>query len=182
MNPCHRKGDEQMMIGTEKRLIWTVTVIIFGIWIGNLFATDGTQALTLSGALSQVKLFDGLTDAERDSLKTAATLRRSTEGERIIQQGQILDKMFVILDGEGEVWVNGKYLLTLSGQFLVGEIEFLDTLPASADVILVKESDFIELDNAAFGRLVEKQPRLGYVLMREIAKIEGKRLRDTDSK
>jgi len=171
-----------MIIGTGKRLICTVLVVMLDIWVSNLFAVDEVKTLTLSGALSQVKLFDGLTDAERDSLKTAATLRRSTEGERIIQQGQILDKMFVILDGEGEVWVNGKYLLTLSGQFLVGEIEFLDTLPASADVILVKESDFIELDNAAFGRLMEKQPRLGYVLMREIAKIEGKRLRDTDSK
>ena len=171
-----------MITGTGKRLIWTAMIVVLGSCVCNSFAADESEELTLSGALSQVKLFAELTNAERDALKTAAALRRSTAEERIIEQGQILDKMFIILEGEGEVWVNGKYLLTLSGQFLVGEIEFLDTLPASADVVLLKETDFIELDNAALIGLMEKQPRMGYVLMREIAKIEGKRLRDTDSK
>ncbi len=171
-----------MITGTGKRLIWTVVVVLFGSWVCNSFAADKAKELTLSGALSQVKLFAELTDVERDALKNATTLRRSTAGERIIEQGKILDKMFIILKGEGEVWVNGKYLLTLSGQFLVGEIEFLDALPASADVILLKETDLIELNNAALLTLMEKQPRLGYVLMREIAKIEGQRLRATDSK
>jgi signal-transduction protein with cAMP-binding, CBS, and nucleotidyltransferase domain len=155
---------------------------MFGNLAGNSFAEDEANASALSKALVQVKLFAGLTDAERDALKSAATLRRGKAGERIIEQGKAMGRMFIVLEGQAEVRVNGKHIVTLSGQPLVGEIEFLDTLPASADVFLVQEADIIELDHAALTGLMEKQPRLGYVLMREIAKIEARRLRDTNPK
>jgi len=90
-----------------------------------------------------------------------------------------LGSMFIVLGSEVEVRVDGKRILTLSGQPLVGEIEFLDELPTTADVLLLKETDLIELNNVALTGLMEKQPRLGYVLMREIAKIEAQRLRKT---
>ena len=171
-----------MFTGAVGRFVWAVVVVMFGYLACNSFAADDTRALALSEVLSQVKLFAGLTEAERDSLKAVATLRRSKAGERIIQQGKVQDRMFIILEGRAEVRVNGKHVATLSGQPLVGEIEFLDMLPASADVFLLKETDLIELNYAAFTGLMEKQPHLGYVLMREIARIEARRLRDTTPK
>ena len=171
-----------MFTGATGRFVCAVVVVIFGYLAGNSFASDEAKALALSKALSQVKLFAGLTDAERDALKVAATLRRGKAGERIIRQGKTLERMFIILESEVEVRVNGKHVVTLSGQPLVGEIEFLDKLPAAADVLLLKETDFIELNYAALTGLIEKQPRLGYVLMREIARIEAQRLRETTSK
>jgi len=171
-----------MFTGTAGRFVWAVVVVMFGYLACNSFAADEAKALALSKALAQVKLFAGLTDAERDSLKAAATLRRGKAGERIIQQGTTLDRMFIILKGQAEVRVNGKHFVTLSGQPLVGEIEFLDMLAASADVLLLKETDLIELNNVALIGLMEKQPRLGYVLMSEIAGIEARRLRKTSRK
>ena len=160
----------------------TLVVVIFGGLACNSFAADEAKALTLSKALAQVKLFAALTDGQRDALKAAATLRRGKAGERIIQQGKALDRMFIILQGQAEVRVSEKHLVTLSGQSLVGEIEFLDMLPASADVLLLEETDLIELNYAALTGLMEQQPRLGYMLMREIARIEARRLRDTNPK
>ena len=171
-----------MFTGLAGRFVWVVVVLMFGNLASNSFAADEAEALALSKALVQVKLFAELTDAERDALKSAATLRRGKAGERIIEQGKTLDRMFIVLEGQAEVWVNGKHIATLSGQPLVGDIEFLDTLPASADVLLVKEADLIELNYAALNGLMEKQPRLGYVLMREIARIEARRLRDSNPK
>ena len=171
-----------MFTGAAGRFVWAVVVVMFWCLACNSFAADEARAVALSKALAQVKLFAGLTDAERDSLKAAATLRRGKAGERIIQQGKVRDRMFIILEGRTEVRVNGKHFVTLSGQPLVGEIEFLDMLPASADVFLLKETDLIELNYAALTVLMEKQPRLGYVLMREIARIEARRLRGTTSK
>ena len=164
------------------RLVWAAVVVMFGYLACNSFAADEAKALALSKALAQVKLFSELTEAERASLKAAATLRYGKTGERIIQQGKVQDRMFIILEGRAEVRVNGKHFVTLSGQSLVGEIEFLDMLPASADVFLLKETGLIELNYAALTSLMEKQPRLGYVLMREIARIEARRLRGTTSK
>jgi CRP-like cAMP-binding protein len=90
--------------------------------------------------------------------------------------------MYVVLEGQAEVRVNGKLVATLPEGSLVGEIEFLDGLPASADVIVLKETRLIEINNAALTSLMRKQPRLGYVLMSEIARIEGQRLRAMDQK
>ncbi|MDY6990873.1 MAG: cyclic nucleotide-binding domain-containing protein [Thermodesulfobacteriota bacterium] len=171
-----------MFAGTAGRFVWAVVVVMFGYLACHAFAADEAKALALSKALAQVKLFAGLTDADRDALKAAATLRRGKAGERIIEQGTALDTMFVILEGPAEVRVNGKHLVTLSGQSLVGEVEFLDMLPASADVLLLKETDLIELNGDALADVMEKQPRLGYVLMREIARLEARRLRDTNQR
>jgi CRP-like cAMP-binding protein len=71
---------------------------------------------------------------------------------------------------------------TLPEQSLIGEVEFLDMLPASADVVILKETHLIELNNAALTGLMKQQPRLGYVLMSEIARSEGQRLRAMNSK
>ena len=159
------------------RFLWTVMILMFAGLVSNSFAAEVAEASALTRLLAQVKLFEGLTDAERDIMKAAAGLRHGRAGERIIRQGEALDRMFIILEGQAEVRKGGKRILTLSGQSLVGELEFLDKLPASADVLLLEETDLIELNYVALSRLMEKQPRLGYVLMREIARIEAGRLR-----
>ena len=157
-----------------------VTIVMFGLLGASAFAADKVEGLELSKALAQVKIAAGLTEAERESLKAAATLRRGQAGELIVEQGKEMGRMVIILQGKAEVRISGKLVVSLSGQSLVGEIEFLDTLPASADVVLLEDADLIELDSAALNRLMEKQPRVGYVLMREIAKIEAGRLRRTN--
>ena len=171
-----------MFAGAAGRLVCAVTVVIFGCLHSASFASDEAKSSALSKALSRVRLFAALTDEERDALKTAATLRRGGKGERIITQGKHSDKMFIVLDGEAEVRVDDRRIVTLSGQPLAGEIEFLNEVPATADVLLLQDTDLIELDNAALTGLMEKRPRLGYVLMREIAGIEARRLRKTTGK
>ena len=171
-----------MLIGAVWRFVLAGIFMMFANVATDSFAADEVKGSALSKALAEVKLFAGLTGAERDALKSAATLRQGRAGERIIEQGKPTGRMFILLEGQAEVRVNGKHIVTLSGQSLVGEIEFLDMLPASADVVLVKETDLIELNNAALTVLMEKQPRLGYVLIREIARIEARRLRDTNPK
>jgi CRP-like cAMP-binding protein len=161
-------------------VVLAFTTLMFGLLGANAFAADKVEGLELSKALAQVKLMAGLTEAEREALKVAATLRHGQAGELIVQQGKEMGRMVIILRGKAEVRISGKLVVTLSGQSLVGEIEFLDTLPASADVVLLEEADLIELNSAALNLLMEKQPRVGYVLMREIAKIEAGRLRRTN--
>jgi signal-transduction protein with cAMP-binding, CBS, and nucleotidyltransferase domain len=174
-------GGNRMITGAAVRFISALVIVMFGYVAGTSFGVKHAKASTLSKALSQVELFSVLTDAEKDALKDAVTMQRGKAGDRIIRQGETLDRMFIILKSEAEVRVNGKPVATLTGQPLVGEIEFLDGLSAAADVVLLKETDFIELNFAKLTALMQKQPRLAYVLMREIAEIEARRLRKTTS-
>jgi len=171
-----------MVNGTVWRLALVGVIMMIGTLASDSFGADAAKDSSLSKALAEVKLFAGLTRAERDALESAATLRRGRAGERIIEQGKISGRMFIVMEGKAEVWVNKRHIVTLSGQALLGEIEFLDKAPASADVVLIQETDIIELNNEALNVLMEKQPRLGYVLIREIARIEARRLRNTNPK
>jgi CRP-like cAMP-binding protein len=156
--------------------------LALGVAASRCSAEEETSVSELSEALAKATLFSALTDGERANLKSAAALRRCGEGERIIEQGKLTGRMFIILDGGADVLVNGQVVASLPPQSLVGEIEFLDSGPASADVVVSKKSRLIELNNAALSGLLEEQPRLGYLLMREIARIESRRLRAMDEK
>jgi CRP/FNR family transcriptional regulator, cyclic AMP receptor protein len=172
------KGDERMF----KKIIWAVVVLICVNFSGGSFLFAGTRTLALSEALAKAKWFEDLTGEEKEALKSATTMRHCKTGERIIEQGKATQRMFIILDGKADVLINGKRIVTLSGEFLVGEIEFLDMLPASADVVLLQETDIIEINNAALSGLMDKQPRIGYALMAGLARIEAERLRQTNTK
>lgn len=163
-------------------LAFVVLAVLLGSFADDSVAADKARVSELSRALSRAKLFAGLTDKERAALKSVAALRYGTEGERIIEQGKPLNRMFIVLEGQAEVRVNGRVVATLPEQSLFGEIEFLDGLPASADVVIFKNTRLIELNNAELTDLMKKQPRLGYILMSEIARIEGQRLRAMDRK
>jgi uncharacterized protein (TIGR02246 family) len=176
---CIPKGDERMFTGIKGRCWGAVVVFVIGIMASNSFAANEAKDSALDKALAQVKMFAGLTNAEKDALKSAATLRHVNPRERLTEKDKVLDRMFILLEGQAEVWVNGKLVTSLSGQSLIGEMEFLNNLPVHADVFILKETDIIELNNAALTDLMEKQPRLGYVIMREIAIIEAQRLRET---
>lgn len=168
-----------MPTGRKGRLCGTVAFVMFVMPAWNMPAADEAGDAALSDALARVKIFAELTDAERNTLKSAAALRRAKAGERIIEKGQALEKMFIVMEGQTEVWVNGSLVATVSGQSVSGEAEFLNKLPAFADVIIQKETGLIELNNAALADIMAKHPRIGYVLMREMAVIEALRLRDT---
>jgi signal-transduction protein with cAMP-binding, CBS, and nucleotidyltransferase domain len=178
---CQQKRDECMINRSITCLILAFFVVPVT-FAGNSFAADRTKQLELSTAIGKARLFAQLTDEEKAALKVAATLRHCQEGERIIEQGESLDRMFIVLKGQAGVRVNGKLVATLPEQSLLGELEFLDMLPASADVTLLKESYVIELNNASLKGLMNRQPRLGYVHMSEIARVEAQRLRAMDQK
>ncbi|MBU0971881.1 MAG: cyclic nucleotide-binding domain-containing protein [Proteobacteria bacterium] len=169
-------------MGAGKCIRIVCAILFLGFFWTYSPAFGQSSPLTLSQALSRVALFSDLTEMERSRLADAAFLRRGQAGEQIIHQGKARDRMFILLEGKAEVRVNGKHLTTISGQALVGEIEFLDKLPASADVILLEETDLIELDYGALTRLMEGHPRLGYVIMGGIARIEARRLRGSNPK
>ena len=173
-----------MAIRLAARLFLAVGVfaVTSGTFSADLYAADKADGSELSRAISQAKLFAGLTDKEKAALEAAASLRHGKKGERIIAEGKSSGTMFIVLESQAEVRANGKLVATLPEQSLVGEVEFLDGLPASGDVVISKDTSLIVLDNAKLSDLMKKQPRLGYVLMNEIASIEARRLRAMNPK
>lgn len=128
-------------------------------------------------ALAKVDLFRGLGEADRAILRDVGTVRTVKAGEQVIEQGKKLSSMLVILAGEAVVKVDGKQVATLTAPALLGELEYLDGQPACAEVTVSKDSTAIELPFKALTRAMEKHPRFGLAIVRNIARIEAVRLR-----
>lgn len=163
-----------------RRFAWILVALMLAGLAGSIPAPAGTKPLSLSDAIEKVNWFEGLKTEEKASLKSVAAVRRAKAGEKIIEQGKATKRIMIVLDGKAQVLVDGKEVATLTGQFIVGEIEFLDMSPASADVILMQDADIVEMGNLALYSLMDKEPRIGYLLMAELARLEAERLRQSN--
>ncbi|EMS81619.1 cyclic nucleotide-binding domain-containing protein [Desulfotignum phosphitoxidans] len=149
----HKKGYTPMVVV----MLWVLTGS--SVWAVHAAAQD--HGISLPAALDRVAIFSTLTDAEKQVLETAATLKKGAKGEQIIFQDTAMKQMVILLDGHASVRVNGKQVAELFGEILLGEIEFLDGPAASADVFLLSDTDYIALDNALLKKIMDDHPRLG---------------------
>ena len=164
----------------KQRRFRVCVILIMLAMIGTYASVSGaTGDPALLKALSRVHIFASLTDDELHALQSAATLHHMKTGECLTKPDMTINSMFIVLDGQADVFRKDMLVATLSGQFLIGETEFLVQLPTFVDVIITKETDVIKVRNAALNDLMERYPRLGFAIMSEFAKIEAQRLRTT---
>jgi CRP-like cAMP-binding protein len=164
--------------GLARVLMW-VGIAFFGLMGVASASADGTQidsgdAVSL---LERVPVFQGLDRGRLEKVAAMAQIGEGKAGDRIIVQGKRMGKMAVALDSEVRILIDGKIIRVLPPHSLVGEIEFLEDVPASADVALAAPSRVIFLEHQRFKRLMDDDPALGYRVMFEIARMEADRLR-----
>jgi len=154
--------------------IWSVVLGIPATCSGNEGATSSEKLIS---ALSQVSIFQGLDADQLKRIAGMADLVVREGGVRIIEQGKRTGKMAIALDCEVEIRIDGERLRVLPANSLVGEIEFLEDCPASADVVLSGRSRVIFLEHRPFRALMDADAVLGYRIMDRMARMEANRLR-----
>jgi CRP-like cAMP-binding protein len=76
-----------------------------------------------------------LEDVDVEWMARAGQKRTIEPGQAIITQGQALDALFFVLEGECEVYLlSGKVLARLGSGEILGELSFVDAAPPSASV------------------------------------------------
>lgn len=133
-------------------------------------------------ALRQMPLFAVLDDNQLHKVAEAVEMHSRRKGERIIFQGMRIGKMFIVLDSKVQIRINRKLIVVLPAASLVGEIEFLIDVPATADVVLDEPSRVLVIYHGPFRRVMDDNPDIGYKLMTEFAKMEASRLRATSQR
>jgi len=161
-------------------LVW----VLFCIWIGCLgiaAACSGAEGPNsfedLVSALRQVAVFQRLDEGQLRTVAKVAEVVEREHGDRIIEQGKRAGKMAIALDSEVWIRIDGQTIRVLPPNSLVGEIEFLENVPASADVVLAGKSRVILLEHRRFQQVMDADSSLGYRVMVEVARMEASRLR-----
>lgn len=156
-----------------------VLIFVFSVAVlANNTPSHGSVVLSLQ----QVPLFARLDETQLRKVAEIAELRQGQKGEHIITQGKRIGKMSVALDSKVQIRIDGKLIVVLPVKSLVGEIEFLIDVPATADVVLNKISRVLVLENRALRKVMDANPRIGYVLMDGFASMEAQRLRETNQR
>lgn len=168
------------MMRVKPGVVCGVLFFVGMMWLGITAVCSGAervQSPAMASLLRQVPVFQRLDEAQLEKIAGAAEMATQEAGDRIIEQGKRAGRMAVALDSEVDIRIDGERLRVLPAKMLVGEMEFLEDCPASADVVMVGKSRVIFLENGRFRALMDADPILGYRMMNEIARLEANRLR-----
>ena len=108
--------------------------------------------------LSTVPLFAGIDPADLQAVADVATEVRFRAGEEVVRQGDPGDQLYVILDGEMKVIVDGQQVATRRPGDHVGEMSVLTREPRSATLVASGEVRALGLTQAQFESMLRERP------------------------
>ncbi|TET19218.1 MAG: cyclic nucleotide-binding domain-containing protein, partial [Candidatus Cloacimonadota bacterium] len=129
---------------------------------------------------SNIPLFETLDAASLKEIQKLLKKEHYKKGKRIINEGELGDSLFIILEGEVEVvkgkGKNSKRVASLQAFDFFGEMSLLENKPRSASIIAKKDSLLLKLSKTNFEKLVNKFPIISFRIMKTLSA----RIRETD--
>jgi len=104
-----------------------------------------------------------------DLLPSDATLAQVLPGHVIFAQGDRGEVMYVVLEGEAQILLDGKAVETVRAGAIIGEMALIDAGPRSATAIAKTRCVLVAIDEARFSDLVSRRPEFALEVMRTLA-------------
>lgn len=128
--------------------------------------------------LRRVEIFAGLSDDELLRIADLCQAVRVAAGKTIFAEGDAGDELYIIHEGSVRVMINTRrpdgaaapstINMLYAGQCF-GEMVLLSGALRSATIIAAEPTTFIVMHEPAFRTLCDSSPRIGYVVMRNLA-------------
>jgi len=145
-----------------------------------------------TGVLRRVKILGNLDEAQLERFASFMELVSVPQWRPIVQQGELGDSMFMILEGElrARFIAGGKetILATFGPGDFFGDLSLFDHGPRSADVVANVDSTVLKMSAAGFEKLAREAPELAAPFLSSVIKTlaariraDNKRLKDAHS-
>lgn len=112
-------------------------------------------------------------------LDTATERLTVADGTAILREGEPGDAMFVLLEGELVITVQGKVIDHLLPGMVLGEMAMVDDRPRSATATSVGSATVVRIDRGQFLRLVQDSPQFAVRVM-NIMSVRTRRLMEEE--
>ena len=137
----------------------------------------------LRSILKSVEFCKELDLDEIDELTNCSELKLVSYGEVVCREGDEADSLMIIIEGSVKVTKlkpDGTEVLfgTLTSGRTFGEMALVDHEVRSATVSAVEDAMLLVIDQVAFETLIESRTKIGYKLLRGIARSVCTRLRE----
>lgn len=137
-------------------------------------AETRSETTEIYARLSEIEIFEPLSDTETNKLAEATMRRVFAPNETIIRIGEAGDTMFIVNRGSVKVQLpenngNTRTLTTLTEGRFFGEMALLTGEPRSATVIAAEETEVFEIGHDALKKLLQDNPYLIEALSKAVA-------------
>lgn len=133
--------------------------------------------MDLSNILTEIELFNGLTKDELEEVAQICEERAYRLADILAVQGAKGDEFFIITEGYVEIAIDDRrepgmkrVVANLGPGQIIGEMGLVDHGPRSATVSAIEEPTCVQVIRYAdIKALFEKNSRIGYLVMRNLA-------------
>ncbi len=144
---------------------------------------DQKMGVAIINLLRSLPIFDGLGDGELRKIARLFTQKLFRANERIFSKGDSGKEAYVVMRGQIDILLeeNTKPIASIGNGQIFGELAFLDGAARVALALATQPSILLVIQRSAFNTLVQQEPHLGMVVMRNIAMELSNRLRKTNA-
>ncbi len=129
--------------------------------------------------LQQIPLFQHMNYQELVKLMSITFLKTYHPGDRVIEEEQKGEMLYVIFKGQVGVFRKGKRITTMKDGQHFGEMSLVDKQPRSATVIVETESQLLTLSRKDFIELMRAEQSIAVKVLWGFLKTMSARLRET---
>jgi hypothetical protein len=144
---------------------------------------DQKVGVAIINLLRGLPFFDGLGDGELRKIARLFTQKLYRPNERVFAKGDSGNEAYVVMRGQIDILLEegAKPIASVTNGQIFGELAFLDGSPRVAIAHASQASILLVIQRNAFNDLVQHEPHLGMVVMRNIAIELSNRLRKTNA-
>lgn len=127
--------------------------------------------------LKKMPVLAGLQDKEYQTVLAMCSSTVVKKGETLFKQGDDGSSMFILLNGEIDINVEGVGTVhVMKAGEILGEIGLVKNIARTAGAVTKQDCVLLQLYSEILHQVVKKQPRVGYIIMRNVARILADRL------
>lgn len=122
-------------LGITSMVGWNTAYLAINLFHAALLLLD-KSTITLPEETKEVyhQFFSSMSTREFKKIITINQFK-TVKGEKLIGEGEVTDRLFILLEGKVDIIKSGKTIASLNSGDLVGEMSFMSKDPASADAI-----------------------------------------------
>ncbi|MBN1897562.1 MAG: cyclic nucleotide-binding domain-containing protein [Spirochaetes bacterium] len=135
--------------------------------------------------LKNTGIFTDLEKKELEMVSQLCQVKEFEENTEIFHEGDTGQELFILIEGRVVIEIHLKLksekaaVHTVDKGHVFGEVALVDGGPRSASATTVKPSRLLVLNKTDLDKLIETNPRIGYIILRNFSKILCGRIRKT---
>ncbi len=118
--------------------------------------------------LRSVPIFNNIPDDVLASIAQIAEEVNLVDGETFIQEGELGECMYLIVEGEVRVFSKGNTIIVLGPGQVVGELAILDPEPRSASVAALGQAMLFGIEKEPFDEVMADRPEIAQGVIRAL--------------